>query len=192
MALYTAISSISKKISELMQSELVPKLIPSEEYIGLAAPNERDNLMLGIFLYDIRESDEIKANQMIAGNSNTMRYPPVYLNLYYMMTAYADGDIQFRHIREEMILGGIIRFFHDNSIIMREEGDIPVKIELMKMSVEEKTKIWSFAGMPYKLSVFYKVSPVSIDSGRVKEVTRVSGVNIKIAEDGKIYRRNKA
>ena len=38
MASYTAISSISKKIAELMHKELVPELIPSEEYIGFAAP----------------------------------------------------------------------------------------------------------------------------------------------------------
>lgn len=180
MALYTAISSISKGIAELMQKELVPNLIPSDEYIGFAGPNERDNLMLGIFLYDIKESEEIKANKMIARDSNTMRYPPIYLNLYYMITAYADGDIGFRTLREEMILGRIIRFFHDNPIVMMEEGEIPARIELVNMSMEEKTKIWSFAGMPYKLSVFYKVSPVAIASGKIHEVTRVTSVDIRV------------
>lgn len=180
MASYTAISSISKKIAELIQKELVPELIPSEEYIGFAGPNERDSLMVGIFLYDIRESDEIKANQMTIRDLNTMRYPPVYLNLYYMITAYAEGDILFRALREEMILGRIIRAFHDNSIIMSEEGDIPVKIELMKMNMEEKTKIWNFAGVPYKLSVFYKASPVTIDSERIQKVTPVTSVDIRV------------
>lgn len=180
MALDTAISSISRKITELMQGELVPKHIPSEEYIGLAAPNDRDNLMLGIFLYDIRESDEIKANQMIARDLTTMKYPPLYLNLYYMITAYAEGAIGFRTLREEMILGRILRFFHDNPIVMSEEGEIPAKIELMKLSIEEKTKIWSLAGIPYRLSVFYKVSPVTIASGRIKEVSRVQSVDIRI------------
>lgn len=180
MASYTAISSITKKIAELMQKELVPNLIPSEEYIGFASPNERDSLMLGIFLYDIRESDEIKANRMLVKDSNTMRYPPVYLNLYYMITAYADGDVLFRALREEMILGKIIRYFHDNSVIMAENGEVPVKAEIMNMSIEEKSKIWSLVGMPYKLSVFYKVSPVTIDSGRIREVTRVTGIDIRI------------
>lgn len=180
MASYTAISSISKKIAELIQKELVPELIPSEEYIGFAGPNERDSLMVGIFLYDIRESDEIKANQMTIRDLNTMRYPPVYLNLYYMITAYAEGDILFRALREEMILGRIIRAFHDNSIIVSEEGDIPVKIELMKMNMEEKTKIWNFAGVPYKLSVFYKASPITIDSERIQKVTPVTSVDIRV------------
>lgn len=180
MASYTAISSISKKIADLMKQELIPELIPSEEYIGYAAPNERDNLMLGIFLYDIRESDEIKANRMTVRDLDTMRYPPVYLNLYYMITAYAEGDISFRSLREEMILGRIIRAFHDNSVIVSEEEDIPAKIELMKLTIEEKTKIWSFAGMPYKLSVFYKVSPVTIASGIIQRVARVTSVDIRV------------
>ena len=180
MASFTAISSISKRIAELLHKELVPELIPSEEYIGLAGPNERDNLMLGIFLYDIGESDEIKATRMTVRDSDTMRYPPVYLNLYYMITAYAEGDVLFRSLREEMILGKIIRFFHDNSIIMSEDGDIPARMQLIKMSMEEKTKIWSFAGMPYKLSVFYKVSPVTIDSEKIQRITRVTSVDIRI------------
>lgn len=180
MASYTAISSISKKIAELMQKELVPDLIPSEEYIGFAGPGERDNLMLGIFLYDIKQSSEIKANRLLVRDSETMRFPPIYLNLYYMITAYAEGDVLFRSLREEMILGRIIRFFHDNSVIGREDREIPVKAELIDMSVEEKSKIWSFGGMPYKLSVFYKVSPVTIDSGRIQEVARVTSVDIRV------------
>lgn len=185
MALYTAVSTVSKNIQELLGRELVPSLIPSEEYIGFSPPNEREGLMLGIFLYDIRESDEIKANQMVIRDYETMRYPPVYLNLYYMITAYAQGDAKSKALREEMVLGKIIRYFHDNPVVMAQEKEIPAKMELMKITMEEKMKLWSLAGMPYKLSLFYKVSPVTIDSGRIKEISRVTGVEIRIADGTK-------
>ena len=48
------------------------------------------------------------------------------------------------------------------------------------MNMEEKTKIWNFAGVPYKLSVFYKASPVTINSERIQKLTPVTSVDIRV------------
>lgn len=180
MALYTIISDVSRRITELLQEELVPELIPSGEYVGLGSPAERDNLMVGIFLYDIQESTEIKGNYMIRKGTGALGYPPVYINLYYMITIYIEGDIQFKSLREEMIIGRIIRFFNDYSVILNEQNEIPVKIEFMNVNMEEKAKLWSLINTPYKVSVFYKVYPITVDSGRIREVSRVKSVDIHV------------
>lgn len=186
MASYMEISNISRKILELLQGELVPELIPSIEYIGLAGPADRGSLTVGIFLYDIQESTEIKANSLIYRDNNTLNYPPLYLNIYYMITVYAEGDIHFKSLREEMIIGKILRLFHDYSVLQSGEGDIPAKIELIRLTPEEKSRFFSLANVPCRLSVFYKVSPVTIDSARIREITKVTGIDIHMSEkDGR-------
>ena len=52
-------------------------------------------------------------------------------------------------------------------------GDTMARIELQRVSTEDKLKLWPFQEEPYKVSLFYKVTPVVIDSAVTKEVTRV-------------------
>lgn len=183
---YMAIAKVSRKITELLQKELVPELIADASSISLCSPEEHKDVSLGIFLYDMRESEEIRRSGMVRTGPDRQSGPPVYMELYYMMTAYVTGDQRFGMIEEEKILGKIIQYFHDYPVIPFSQvmPDAPaapdLRISLSPMDGEQKMKLWNFAGMSYRLSLFYKVAPVTIASSREQAMTRVTEVEINV------------
>lgn len=187
MADYTVIADVSEKLTELLQNELVPTTIPGKDKIALCSPSDKSDASLGIFLFDIRESEEIRQSSMVSHGMNKIKYPPIYLTLYYMVTAYSNGDVRYKMISEERILGKVIQYFHDYPLISlddidpAETGGVDLHIEMLRIDSTEKSRIWNFPDIPYKTSIFYKVSPVSIDSARMKNVTRVNRVEINVA-----------
>lgn len=186
MADYTMIADVSEKMVELLQRELVPKHVSGKDGIALCSPADKSDVTLGLFLFDIRESEEIRRSSMVSDGMNKLQYPPIYLNLYYMITAYTTGDVRFRTISEERILGKVIQYFHDYPLISiddiapTDESGVDLRIEMLRLNVEQKSKIWNFPNVPYRTSVFYKVAPIAISSARSKEVTRVRRVEINV------------
>lgn len=186
MADYTMIADVSEKLVELLQKELVPELVSGKDSIALCSPSDKSDVTLGLFLFDIRESEEIRRSSMVSHGMNQLQYPPIYLNLYYMITAYTTGDVKFRTITEERILGKVIQYFHDYPLISLDEiaptdiNGVDLRIEMLRLNAEQKSKIWNFPNEPYKTSVFYKVAPITINSARSKEVTRVRKVAINV------------
>ncbi len=188
MADYTIIADVSEKLIGLLKKEFVPEFISSKDGIALCSPADKSDVTLGLFLFDIRESEEIRRSSAVISGMNKMQYPPIFLNLYYMVTAYTAGDVRFRMSSEERILGRVIQYFHDYPLISIDDIDpgdmngVDLRIEMLRLDAEQKSKIWNFPNVPYKTSIFYKVSPVSIDSARKKEVIRVKQAQINVAQ----------
>ena len=65
MTEYSAIADVSQLLIQEMQSVLVPDVVTSNDKIGLCSPAEHNDISLGIFLYDIMESEEIRRSSMI-------------------------------------------------------------------------------------------------------------------------------
>ena len=99
----TSIADVGMSIVKLLRRELVPDTLQNPDAVGLCSPTDRGDYMVGIHLYDIRESEELRVNTMIARGTEELQYPPSYVNLYYMITVTSTGDIKFRsgeeHIR---------------------------------------------------------------------------------------------
>lgn len=187
MTEYSAIADVSQLLIQEMQSVLVPDVVTSNDKIGLCSPAEHNDISLGIFLYDIMESEEIRRSSMItSGIHNRMVYPPIYLNLYYMITPYFTGNVKYKMAGEQEIMGRVIQYFHDYPLIPIEKvspdhGDaIDLRIELLRLDMEQKSRIWNFPNEPYRTSLFYKVSPVMIHSSRYTDITRVSQAEINV------------
>lgn len=186
MAKYTGIAEVSKKIVELLQQQLVPELIPDANKICLCSPDERKDTVLGIFLYDVRESEEIRRSGMINIGADRQSYPPIYISLYYMITAYVSSDLKFRMFQEQQILGRVVQYLHDYPILPfdlrqgQQRAGTDMQIQLIPMEAEEKAKLWNFGSQPYRLSLFYKVSPLMVESVREREVIRVREVDVKL------------
>lgn len=184
MSNYTVIADVGEAFAEMLRSRLVPDLIPNRSGVALRSPGDKEDIQLGIFLYDVRESEEIRRAGMGSVGASRQSYPPIYLNLYYMITAYSKGDIKFRMSQEQKILGAVLQQLHDNSFIEarqfgEKDGDaFHLQIELLRMDMDEKNKIWNFGGVPYKLSLFYKISPVVLDSARTREISRVNSFDV--------------
>lgn len=186
MSDYTIIAKVSRKITERLQKLLVPGLIADASSICLCSPEEHKDVSLGIFLYDMRESEEVRHSGMVRTGADRKSGPPVYMELYYMITAYVSGDQRFGMIEEEKILGKIIQYFHDYPVIpfskiMPDAQAAPdLRISMSPMDGEQKMKLWNFGGQPYRLSLFYRIAPVTIASARVQAVTRVTEVEVNV------------
>jgi len=142
-------------------------------------------MTLGIYLYDVRECDQIRMGGMQSIDENYQQYPPMYLSLYYMITAYSSGDVRYRAEEEQKILGKVMQVLYDTPVLdsrtlkasqLADTDDL--RIEYLNMDTEDKMKIWGGVGSPYQLSLFYRIAPVELESTIRKEVTRVREIQI--------------
>ena len=118
----TSIADVGMSIVKLLRRELVPDTLQNPDAVGLCSPTDRGDYMVGIHLYDIRESEELRVNTMIARGTEELQYPPSYVNLYYMITVTSTGDIKFRSGEEHKILGRIIQILADHPCLDRDPG----------------------------------------------------------------------
>lgn len=101
--------------------------------------------------------------------------PPLALNLYYLITAYAkDNDDVIGH----RLLGTAMQIFHDRAILSPEEikralseSNLHNQIERIRitpqqLSLEELSKLWSIFQTQYRISAAYEVAVILIDSKR--------------------------
>ena len=189
MAGYGIISDVSEAIIRILRDGMVPDIIPGTEGIGMCHPSDKGDIQLGVCLYDVKRNPDIVATDRIPVGASKLRNPPLYVDLYYMITAYSMSDIKFRTLEEAKILGRTMQLLQSHSVL---KGDILGKsageltnaprIEFLDLEAEEKNRIWNIPEVPYKLSLFYKVYPVEIDSLTVSDISRVSTVDITIEE----------
>lgn len=185
MGNYTMIADTSAYLIELLQKALVPELISDASEIGLRSPEEKGDIVLGVFLYDVRQSEEVFQPLRTVAKERISK-PPLYLTLCYMITVYGKGDALYRLIQEEQILGRVIQIFYDNAVIPIGEidaqttSDLDLHIQMLNPDMDEKSKIWSFPNVGSRLSLYYKVSPIAIDAAASRKVSRVTEVDIDV------------
>lgn len=183
---HTVISAVGEGLVKLLKEHLVPELIQGSDGIGLCKPADHGDITLGIYLYDVRECDQIRMSGMQSIDENFLQYPPMYLSLYYMITAYSAGDARYRAEEEQKILGKVMQVLYDTPVLdnrtlkASELADTEdLRIEYLNMDTEEKMKIWGSVGVPYQLSLFYRISPVELESTIHREITRVREIQIR-------------
>ena len=189
MGRYTVISDVGNAIIKLLRENLTPQPVLNPDSINLCTPVDNGNSVLGLYLYDLKESDEIRDTEMVNVGIGKQKYPSMNLNLFYMMTAYSSSDIKFRASDDHLILGKAIQILYDYPYIKPFEAnaegaknDKTMRIQMLNLPFEEKTKTWNFPNIPYRLSVFYKVFPVELESSKIKTVQRVVDLNITAKE----------
>lgn len=189
MKKYTSISEVSNSIVKLLRDNMVPEVIMNPDSINLCSPAEKGDAMVGVYLYDIRENENIREVSMINNDINRQKHPSTYLSLYYMITAYSNSDVKFKQGEEQKILGRVIQIMKDNSLLDNEDFQ-PVKsakgmnlrIYMLSPDLEEKQRIWNVPNTAYKVSLFYQVAPVEIESTKEKHVQRVVEIDITVKE----------
>jgi hypothetical protein len=181
MANYNIVSDIGEALVRLLREGMVLDIIPNSEGISVCHPSDKGDVSLGIYLYEIRRNNDIDATERIPIGVDKLRAPSFYLDLYYMITAYSSSDIKFRSLEESKIIGRAMQIIEGNPIIKPElygnafaDMRFQPRIEMLDIDNEEKHRVWNIPDMPYKLSVFYKVYPVEIQSERITNITRVS------------------
>lgn len=199
MADYTIISDIGSALVKLLRSEMVPEVIQNADAIGLCSPADKGDLVLGLYLYDVRESEEVFETGMRTLGTGEQRYPSKFINLFYMVTAYSMSDIKFRASEEQRILGRAMQVLMDHAVLDdllfgtdQARGRYPVRIDQLRLDNDEKMKLWNMPDVPYKLSLYYKVAPVEMESGRTRKIHRVRQIELDIQEKEQAAERGEA
>lgn len=184
---YTVISDVGNTLLKLLRDKMPVELISQREQISLCSPNEQGDSRLSLFLYNIRESGEFRPNQMINRGTGDLQYPPMSLELYYLITAHSKAELHSRSEDESMIIGKTMQILHDHSILRGSylEGSLAEKNEEIKITLDNLhtdvlIRLWNFPNTPYKLSLSYAVGPVLLDSKRKKATKRVKEVEINV------------
>lgn len=173
---YSLIADVGETIIELLRKELLPEPINDKNKIMVCSPAKKGDVQLSLYLYNIELAGEHKRTQMIKLPNGKKSYPPMALNLYYLMTAYSGSEEFNKSSDEHKILGSAIRVLYDNQIIAGSvlKGHLSgseqkLNVEFKNLSYDEMMRIWNFNDVPYNLSVAYKVGPIFIESQRTKE-----------------------
>ena len=102
--------------------------------------------------------------------------PPLALNLYYMITAYARDDNDNLDLSGHRVLGSAMSVLHDNPILKRADIDsaLPnselalqlerIRVTPQPLSVDEIYKLWQAYQSPYRISAAYELTVALIDS----------------------------
>lgn len=177
---YTVIADVGASLLKLLREQMTPDPIPQPELIGLASPVDKGDYYLSLFLYSVIENGDNRRNQMIARGANEIQYPPMAVDLHYLLTVQSPAELLTRALDEHRILGRAMQVLYDNSVLrgssavgtLAEQSE---EVRIMKESIssEGMLNMWNFADTPYRLSVSYVVGPVYIDSTRIKTTKRV-------------------
>lgn len=180
MGSYTVIADAGNALVRLLRKELVPDIISNSANIGLASPADKGNMTLCVYLYDVAESETYRVSGMVSDGADRQKFPPIHLTLSYMITAFSSGDIKFRSEEEQRILGKVVQVLHDYPVLNTDTMEFgaggkrdAVRIEMRKIPAEEKLKAWVFPNQAYKMSLFYRMGPVSLESSKTKDIKRV-------------------
>lgn len=179
MAKYTIISDIGKGLVSLLRDKLVPEPVDKGESIGICDPKERGGYIVGIHPYDIKEDTSGRATENTNLPDGSVQDPPAMIELYYVVSVCSKAEIETKALDEAKIIGKIIQIFKDNPTIppryMPNNVGMPIEnvpISMLPLNMEEKVKVWTMFGEPYKLSVFYVVGPIAIDSENIHKAKK--------------------
>lgn len=178
MAKYTAIADIGKTIVEMLRDNLVPEPVAKPESIGICDPKERGNFIVGIHPYNIVENKEI-VTKPINLPDGCIQDPPTSYQIYYVLSIASKAELSNRSSDEQRILGRVLQIFKDSRILKKKYmpdalklSNESISLDVLTLELEEKVKIWGMFSEAYKLSIFFSLGPVLIESTNIRVPAR--------------------
>jgi hypothetical protein len=188
MSTSTAIGMVSESLRNLLLGEM--RLIPTVNVTILAPDEPGGDRRINLFLYKVQENPTLKNLdwQVKPGAPHQLVPPPLSLNLFYLMTPYAQNDAQTGNATAHEILGEAMRVLYEHPIVPLDylAGELidareQIKVIQNTLDLEELSQVWSTFSQPFRLSVLYEVSVVQLDMLPESERTmapRVSGIGV--------------
>src|SRR5579871_6238890 len=135
---------------------------------------------LSLWLYRvIRDEDRINA-PTIRETPREARMTPLPVRLHYLMTPVIQEGKNAPEF-EQMVLGKALQLLYDHSQFRGTDlvgdfmgTDVIFTTRLETMTLEEITRVWTALVEPYRLSVSYEVSVLTIRSQRVEDFAPVT------------------
>jgi hypothetical protein len=179
-----ALSAVTATLRGIIGEELLREGLPNTvtarplDRVSLAGTNGSH---VNLFLYHVALSGAWRNTVPPAyAKGGETPWPPLALDLYYLLTAFAGNNEDTPHPLSQRLLGCSMRALHDHPLVdadrlVREDYDNNnyrhtqvehLRITHQPMSLEEMSKLWTTFQTHYRLSVAYMVSVVLIESSR--------------------------
>jgi hypothetical protein len=164
------IADVSDTLLKLLRDQMSALITP--DHITLASPAEVEldtSPWLTLYLYQIGENPHLKNEDMLRLDATRMQHPPLTLDLYYLVVAYAQS-----RDNEHQLLGRVLQIFASQPVMRGSwlQGSLSgtseeLRVTYHTVAMEDMLRLWNaFNNKPYKLSIAYQVTPVRIDSAR--------------------------
>jgi hypothetical protein len=169
MADYGVISDVSTSLVTLLDQDLRRPPLNARALLDDLSGAAPGGLTQTITLYEILEDAPSRNRprpQRPAGTAVVSTKPPMALRLHYLLTPWG-GDA----LTEQQILGRAMQALYDDAILagtellggLRGSADT-LKITLIPLSLEDRSRVWYAIQKPYRLSVNYEVRVVNLDA----------------------------
>jgi len=149
---------------------------------GSVTENIENKIIISVINLE-HETTINSANNYVSGGDNTFGKisPPVYLNLYLLVSANYDSG---NYVEALKMLSTVIGIFQSNTYFTKQKNPkmkSPVEkltLEIFNLPINELSHIWSGIGAKYVPSIVYKVRMITIREDLItKEIPGVSGLH---------------
>lgn len=180
------ILSVSHALTEMVRQILRDSLDILPERIDLGTPGDKVDLELFLYLYDIRKVSVMQNSERKNIGKDAIRFPSEYYYLYYMLVPYSYGDIKYRTEEELRIFDVLLCEMTDR--VWLGDGDNRLEIELLDLELQDKLRVWNGINVSYHLALYSRIGPVEVESGKTKEIKRVTDWRVNSGvKDAKDY-----
>jgi Pvc16 N-terminal domain len=134
-------------------------------FTGLAPDAIRDlgGPQLSLFLYHVESNNAQEAtfwtSQMVTSPGQPVRYLPLALDLYYLLSAFSDGS----YSDEQQAMSVAMRIFHANAAVRSDSTPDPawsLTLTMEHRSYDELSRLWQATTASLRLSAVYRAAVV--------------------------------
>lgn len=169
MADYGVIADVSTSLVTLLDKDLRKPPLKGRALLDDLSGAAPAGLTLTITLYEILEDAPSRNRprpQQPDGTAVVSTKPPMALRLHYLLTPWG-GD----SVTEQQILGRAMQALYDEAILggtmllggLQGSTDT-LKITLIPLTLEDRSRVWYAIQKPYRLSVNYEIRVVNLDA----------------------------
>lgn len=187
METYEVLADVSRTIISILREKMVPEPIAKPDLIGLCAPSDSGNILLGLYLYNIEEKKNLGSQRVVNVRPGVQRDPSTPLLLHYMLTVYTKAEAVNKALDEQRLLGRAVQVLNDTSKIKNEQlkgslqqSNSSLDVATLHLSMDEKAKLWSLFNQTYQLASYYTVGPVYLESDNVRDTTAVTDFQVDL------------
>lgn len=151
------------------------------------AVRQGQGAQLSLYLYHVEEDKATESlfwsAQAQSAGGPPLRYQPLALDLYYLLSAYAEGN----YIHEQQAMSIAMRVFHENPVVSGVGADgrpWQVTVTLERRSYDELSRLWQATTSALRLSAVYRASVALLEPEQAPPpAPPVSVVNVAAAAD---------
>lgn len=147
-------------------SDSTPQFAVDVTGLSPDAARQEQGAQLSLYLYHIDENKAIESlfwtSQSQSASGPPLQYQPLALDLYYLLSAYAEGS----YVHEQQAMSVAMRVFHENPVV---RGDSPdgtqweVTLTLERRSYDELSRLWQATTSALRVSAVYRAAVVLIE-----------------------------